>query len=174
MGEGQGGPAVGFPGERRRSRRSRRGGFGQRPGECHNFQNRLPVTWDRLQWQIYKVSCPHFIYVLYACCLHFCHCHTWCLNKDRKMRVILQREEQVGLSLTVRPLLISNTEQNCGDVTELYWFLIAVWCQLVEVCCYPIKQQLIEYCKCGGETFYLVWVVQLTTFFYATIFAAKV
>ena len=37
MGAGQGGPDVNLPGERRRTRGKLRGGFGQRPGECHGF-----------------------------------------------------------------------------------------------------------------------------------------
>lgn len=43
MGAGQGGPAVNLPGERRRSRGKHRGGFGQHPGECHNFVTTPPL-----------------------------------------------------------------------------------------------------------------------------------
>lgn len=41
MGAGQGGSAVSLPGERRSSGGKHRGGFGQRPGECHNFREGL-------------------------------------------------------------------------------------------------------------------------------------
>ena len=43
MGAGQGGPAVNLPGERSRSRGKHRGGFGQHPGECHNFGTTPPL-----------------------------------------------------------------------------------------------------------------------------------